>query len=43
MTQHVLVEDTEDDIRTMRRLRNLILLFAASAVALAIGVTVLAP
>ena len=36
MTQHILVQDTEEDAQTMRRLRNLIGLFAVCAIALAV-------
>ncbi len=43
MTQHILAEDTEKDIQTMKNLRNFVLGFAGFAVLLAVGVAYLAP
>ena len=43
MTQHVLAEDTEKDIQTMKNLRNFVLGFAAFAALLAVGVAYFAP
>jgi hypothetical protein len=43
MTTHLLVEDTEEDIRTMRRLRNFVAGFMLLAFAMAVAVGVLAP
>ena len=43
MTQHILAEDTEADIQTMKSLRNFILGAITFAACLAIGVTIFAP
>lgn len=43
MTQHIVAEDVQDDIRTFKHLRNFIAFFAAFAVCLAIGVAIFAP
>ena len=43
MTQHALMQDTQEDIRTMKNLRNFIGLFVAFAVLMAVGVAVFAP
>ena len=43
MTQHVLMEDTEADIRAMKNLRNFVGVFMVFAVVLALGVTFFAP
>jgi hypothetical protein len=43
MTQHIMAEDTEQDIRTMKNLRNFILGFVGVAILLAVGVGVFAP
>ena len=43
MTQHILAEDTEQDIRTMKNLRNFVLGFLGFAILLALGVAFLAP
>lgn len=43
MTQHILAEDTEADIETMKSLRKFILVFLGFSVALAIGVAIFAP
>jgi hypothetical protein len=43
MTQHAMLQDSQEDIRTMKSLRNFIGLFVAFAVALALGVAIFAP
>lgn len=43
MTQHLTVEDTQEDIRAMKNLRNFVGLFAVFAFLLAVGVTIFAP
>ena len=43
MTQHVMMQDTQEDIRTMKNLRNFIGLFVVLSGLLALGVTVFAP
>ena len=43
MTQHYLAEDTEQDIQTMKSLRNFVLGFAGLAVLLALGVAFFTP
>ena len=43
MTQHILAEDTLEDIRTMKNLRNFVLCFVGFATLLALGVAVFAP
>jgi hypothetical protein len=43
VTQHYLAEDTEQDIHTMKSLRNFILGFAGFALLLALGVGFFAP
>ena len=43
MTQHILAEDTEQDIQTMKNLRNFVLCFMGFAVILAVGVAIFAP
>ena len=42
MTQHVMTEHTEEDIRTMKSLGKFVGLFAAFALCLALGVTFVA-
>ncbi len=43
MTQHILAEDTEADIQTMKSLRNFILAFMGFAACMAVGVAFFAP
>ena len=43
MTQHFMTQDTQEDIRTMKNLRNFVGLFMAFSVLLAVGVTLFAP
>ena len=43
MTRHLLAEDTEQDIRTMKSLRNLVLGFVGFTLVLALGVAFFAP
>ena len=43
MTQHILAQDTQEDITTMKNLRNFVSAFVVFAVVLAIGVTIFAP
>ena len=43
MTQHLRMEDTQEDIRTFKHLGLFVGLFAAFAVMLALGVTIFAP
>jgi hypothetical protein len=43
MTQHYLAADTEEDIQTMKSLRNFVLCFMGFAVVLALGVAFFAP
>ena len=43
MTQHILETDTQQDIETMKNLRNFVLGFIALAVVLAVGVATFAP
>jgi len=43
MTQHAMVEDTQEDIDTMRNLRNFVGLFIAFSALMALGVAFFAP
>jgi hypothetical protein len=43
MTQHILEADTQQDIETMKSLRNFVLCFAGFAAVLAVGVAIFAP
>jgi hypothetical protein len=43
VTQHILAEDTEQDIQTMKSLRNFVLAFVGFAIVLALGVAFFAP
>ena len=43
MTQHVLAEHMEEDVTTMKNLRNFVSAFVAFAVVLAVGVAIFAP
>ena len=38
-----MLQDTEEDIRTLRNLRNFVLLFAGFSLCLALGVALFAP
>jgi hypothetical protein len=43
MTDHVFQQDAEEDIRTLKNLRNFVAAFAAFSLILALGVAIFAP
>ena len=43
MTQHILSEDTQEDVNTMRNLRRFIGVFVVFSVLMAVGVAIFAP
>ena len=43
MTQHLMMQDTQEDIDTMKNLRNFIGLFVAFVIVMAVGVALFAP
>ena len=43
MTEHILAADTQQDIETMKGLRNFVLCFVGMSIALAVAVAIFAP